>query len=176
MKELLHVSVLAAVKAGKKILEVYEQDFSVETKSDNSPLTIADKHSHEVIKEALTSTGFPLLSEEGKALEYNDRNNWETFWLVDPLDGTKEFIKKNGEFTVNIALVKKGAPVLGVVYVPVTGVLYFGAEGVGSFYTTISDNLSDENINDILESAKHLPDAQQPAVYTVVASRSHNTP
>jgi 3'(2'), 5'-bisphosphate nucleotidase len=139
-------------------------------------LTIADKQSHEVIKKALATTGFPLLSEEGKELEYNDRNNWETFWLVDPLDGTKEFIKKNGEFTVNIALVKKGAPVLGVVYVPVTGVLYFGAEGVGSFYTTISDNLSDENINDILESAKHLPDAQQPAVYTVVASRSHNTP
>jgi 3'(2'), 5'-bisphosphate nucleotidase len=176
MKELLKVSVLAAVKAGKKILEVYEQDFSVETKSDNSPLTIADKHSHEVIKEALTSTGFPLLSEEGKALEYNDRNNWETFWLVDPLDGTKEFIKKNGEFTVNIALVKKGAPILGVVYVPVTGVLYYGAEGIGSFSTTVSEDLSADNIDNILKSATPLPAAQQPAIYTVVASRSHNTP
>ena len=175
MKELLNVSVLAAVEAGKKILEVYAQDFTVETKSDNSPLTIADKHSHEVIKKALATTGFPVLSEEGKELEYNDRNNWETFWLVDPLDGTKEFIKKNGEFTVNIALVKKGTPILGVVYVPVTGVLYYGAEGMGSFCTTVSESLSVANVESILASAKHLPDASQPAVYTVVASRSHNT-
>jgi 3'(2'), 5'-bisphosphate nucleotidase len=176
MKELLNVSVLAAVEAGKKILEVYAQDFTVETKSDNSPLTIADKHSHEVIKKALATTGFPLLSEEGKELEYNDRNNWETFWLVDPLDGTKEFIKKNGEFTVNIALVKRGTPILGVVYVPVTGVLYYGAEGLGSFCTTVSESLSVANVERFLASAKHLPDASQPAVYTVVASRSHNTP
>lgn len=176
MKELLNVSVLAAVEAGKKILEVYEQDFSVETKADNSPLTIADKHSHEVIKEALKATGFPLLSEEGKELEYNDRNNWETFWLVDPLDGTKEFIKKNGEFTVNIALVKKGKPVLGVVYVPVTGVLYYGAEGMGSFCTTVSKSLSADNIDDVFQTATVLPASQQPAVFTVVASRSHNTP
>jgi 3'(2'), 5'-bisphosphate nucleotidase len=176
MKRLLNVSVLAAVVAGKKILEVYEQDFSVETKSDNSPLTIADKRSHEVIKEALATTGFPLLSEEGKELEYNDRNNWETFWLVDPLDGTKEFIKRNGEFTVNIALVKKGSPVLGVVYVPVTGVLYYGAEGMGSFCATIDEDLSEENIDRVLESARPLPSGPQPALYTVVASRSHNTP
>jgi len=176
MKELLNVSVLAAVEAGKKILEVYEQDFSVETKADNSPLTIADKHSHEVIKEALKTTGFPLLSEEGKELEYNDRSNWETFWLVDPLDGTKEFIKKNGEFTVNIALVKKGKPVLGVVYVPVTGVLYYGAEGMGSFCTTVSKSLSADNIDDVFQTATVLPASQQPAVFTVVASRSHNTP
>lgn len=176
MKELLNVSVLAAVEAGKKILEVYEQDFDVETKTDNSPLTLADKQSHNVIKNALASTGFPLLSEEGKELDYSDRGNWETFWLVDPLDGTKEFIKKNGEFTVNIALVKKGAPILGVVYVPVTGVLYYGAEGIGSFSTTISKDASADEITNALKLAKTLPSAQKPVVYTVVASRSHNTP
>jgi 3'(2'), 5'-bisphosphate nucleotidase len=175
MRDLLNVSVVAAVEAGKKILEVYEQDFEVETKTDNSPLTIADKQSHEVIKKALASTGFPLLSEEGKELDYKDRNSWETFWLVDPLDGTKEFIKKNGEFTVNIALVKKGMPILGVVYVPVTGVLYYAAEGMGSFCTTISKHFSAVALNDVFENATALPSAQKPAIYTVVASRSHNT-
>lgn len=176
MKELLRISLVAAVEAGKKILEVYEQDFEVETKKDNSPLTIADKYSHDVIKQSLASTGYPLLSEEGKELDYSDRNGWETFWLVDPLDGTKEFIKKNGEFTVNIALVRSGKPVLGVVYVPVTGVLYYGAEGVGSFSTTVSHDFSKENVEDIFRQANALPSSQQPAVYTVVASRSHNTP
>jgi len=176
MKNFINVSVLAAIEAGKQILEVYKQDFAVETKSDNSPLTIADKKSHEVIKAALAETGFPLLSEEGKQLPYDERKNWETFWLVDPLDGTKEFIKRNGEFTVNIALVKNNKPVLGVVYVPVTGVLYYGAEGVGSFAVTISEEVSADNIEAILNAATTLPGAEKPSVYTVVASRSHNTP
>lgn len=176
MKNFIHVSVLAAIEAGKQILEVYNQDFAVETKSDNSPLTIADKKSHEVIKAALAGTGYPLLSEEGKQLPYEERKDWTTFWLVDPLDGTKEFIKKNGEFTVNIALVKDGKPVLGVVYVPVTGVLYYGAEGMGSHAVTINEEVSAANIEDILSIATTLPGAEQPKVYTVVASRSHNTP
>ena len=176
MKNLINVSVLAAINAGKEILEVYKQDFSVETKSDNSPLTIADKKSHEVIKAALANTGYPLLSEEGKQLAYDERKDWETFWLVDPLDGTKEFIKKNGEFTVNIALVKNGTPVLGVVYVPVTGVLYYGAEGKGSFAVTIKEDVTESNLESILAAAETLPGAAKPAVYTVVASRSHNTP
>lgn len=174
MKNLLHLSVKAAVEAGKQILEVYNQDFSVELKSDNSPLTIADKKSHEVIKAALADTGLPLLSEEGKQMAYNERNQWDTFWLVDPLDGTKEFIKKNGEFTVNIALVKNGSPVLGVVYVPVTGVLYFGAEGIGSFSLEVNGNIEDAET--LLSSAAVLPANAEPAVYTIVASRSHNTP
>ena len=176
MKKLVDLSVLAAVEAGKKILEVYKQDFAVETKSDNSPLTIADKQSHEVIKAALENTGYPLLSEEGKQLPYSDRKDWETFWLVDPLDGTKEFIKKNGEFTVNIALVKNGTPVLGVVYVPVTGVLYYGAEGMGSFAVTVSEELTADNLEAVLAGATALPGNDKPAVYTIVASRSHNTP
>jgi len=176
MKNLLNVSLLAAVEAGKKILEVYKQDFAVETKSDNSPLTIADQQSHEVIKAALAGTGYPLLSEEGKQLPYEERKGWDTFWLVDPLDGTKEFIKKNGEFTVNIALVKNGTPILGVVYVPVTGVLYYGAEGVGSYAVTLTDELTAENLATVLEGATALPGNGKPAVYTIVASRSHNSP
>lgn len=176
MKNFINVSVLAAIEAGKKILEVYNQDFTVETKSDNSPLTVADKKSHEVIKAALAETGLPLLSEEGKQLPYTERKDWETFWLVDPLDGTKEFIKKNGEFTVNIALVKDNKPVLGVVYVPVTGVLYYGAEGVGSHAVTIAEEVTADNLDRILSTAKLLPGSEKPAVYTVVASRSHNTP
>jgi len=176
MKNLINLSVLAAVEAGKKILEVYKQDFAVETKSDNSPLTIADQQSHEVIKAALAGTGFPLLSEEGKQLPYEERKGWGTFWLVDPLDGTKEFIKKNGEFTVNIALVKDGTPVLGVVYVPVTGVLYYGAEGTGSFTVTISGVLTADNLASVLDGATALPGNNSPSVYTIVASRSHNSP
>ena len=173
--ENLHLSILAAVEAGKKILEVYSQDFTFENKSDNSPLTIADQQSHEVIKVALAGTGFPLLSEEGKQLPYAERSGWDTFWLVDPLDGTKEFIKRNGEFTVNIALIKNGVPVLGVVYVPVTRVLYYGAEDIGSFSAIIQEDLNEENISSVLQSATTLPGTEQPVVYTVVASRSHNT-
>jgi 3'(2'), 5'-bisphosphate nucleotidase len=175
MKQFLNLSVLAAVEAGKKILEVYKQDFTYENKSDNSPLTIADQQSHEVIKAALAETGFPLLSEEGKQLPYAERSDWETFWLVDPLDGTKEFIKKNGEFTVNIALIRNGLPVLGVVYVPVTGVLYFGTEEMGSFSATIDGDLTADTIDSMLDNAILLPAGEQPSVYTVVASRSHNT-
>lgn len=173
--ENLKISLLAAVEAGKKILEVYEQDFTFEKKSDNSPLTIADKHSHEVIKAALENTGFPLLSEEGKQISYEERKKWGTFWLVDPLDGTKEFIKKNGEFTVNIALIKDGLPVMGVVYVPVTGDLYFANEN-GSFKVTVDKNFTEQKLEELLQGAKKLPLNDQPSVYTIVASRSHNSP
>lgn len=174
MQQLLKTAIEAAIEAGKKILEVYEKDFSVETKADNSPLTEADKASHNVIKNALQNTGIALLSEEGKQMPYSERKDWGTFWLVDPLDGTKEFIKKNGEFTVNIALIKNGAPIMGVVYVPVTGVVYFGSEETGSG----SFNANNENgsTEDAIANAAKLPSATGPEQYTVVASRSHNTP
>src|SRR6187551_3704837 len=127
MNELLKASITAAIEAGKKILEVYGNEFEVETKTDNSPLTEADRRSHEKIKELMSPFSVPILSEEGKQLSYEERKNWNKFWLVDPLDGTKEFIKRNGEFTVNIALVEDGSPVAGVVYVPVTGKTYYGS-------------------------------------------------
>jgi 3'(2'), 5'-bisphosphate nucleotidase len=128
--------VSVAVDAGKAILKVYEEeDFSVESKADNSPLTKADKAANEVIVSALKKLypEIPIISEENKTVLYEERKSWNLFWLVDPLDGTKEFIKRNGEFTVNIALIENGKPVAGVVHVPVTGVTYYGDIKEGAF-------------------------------------------
>ena len=121
-----------ARRAGAAILEVYNRpDFGVETKEDNSPLTEADRRSHEVIDAGLRALtpDIPILSEEGRDIPYAERQQWQRFWLVDPLDGTKEFIKRNGEFTVNIALIDRGRPVLGVIYAPALDILYFGELG-----------------------------------------------
>ena len=175
MTDLLKISVEAAIKAGKKILEVYENEFEVETKTDNSPLTEADKKSHHAIKDILSSLDIDMLSEEGKLMSYEERKDWKKFWLIDPLDGTKEFIKRNGEFTVNIALVENGYPVAGVVHVPVTGKTYYGAENTGSFSFTFSE-ADDKSVEEYMSTAEKLPEASTPEVYTVVASRSHNTP
>ena len=121
--------------AGTAILEVYgEDDFNIEYKDDSSPLTAADKAAHEIIANELQRhfPDIPILSEEGADIPYDERKNWQRFWLVDPLDGTKEFIKKNGEFTVNIALIHRGTPILGVVFAPYVKELYFGARQFGA--------------------------------------------
>lgn len=135
MSHKINVSILGeiAIEAGKEILNIYHNaDFSqiVDFKADDSPLTTADKASHIVIMERLKSKypEIPIISEEGKDITYDTRKNWEYFWLVDPLDGTKEFIKRNGQFTVNIALIHKGVPVAGVIYTPVTEELYLAAK------------------------------------------------
>lgn len=120
---------LIAQQAGRAIMEIYQAgDFSVEIKDDNSPLTLADKASHQIIKQELTRAypEIPVLSEEGKDVDFQTRQKWDRFWLVDPLDGTKEFIKKNGEFTVNIALIENHYPVLGVILAPALETLYYG--------------------------------------------------
>ncbi len=171
--DLLKAAINASLQAGKGILQVYSRDFTIEFKNDNSPLTEADKLSHEIIKKILEPTNIPVLSEEGKEIPFEERKTWSTFWLIDPIDGTKEFIKKNGEFTVNIALIKNGAPVLGVVYVPVTGGLYFGEADNGSYYIEVNDA---GNAEDIIRTAEKLPLHQTQVVYTIVASRSHNGP
>lgn len=172
MKHLMQTAVKAAYEAGNKILEVYARDFSVETKEDKSPLTEADKAAHLVIKAFLKDTNIPMLSEEGKKMEYDERKAWNRYWLVDPLDGTKEFIKKNGEFTVNIALVEDGIPKGGVVYVPVKGTMYYGYEGAGSFAFTVD---ASQDVVAQMEAAHTLPTANT-EVYSIVASRSHNSP
>ena len=141
-----------AVQAGKKIMEIYEhEDFSkvVDFKNDNSPLTLADKESHKIIASGLTKLApdIPVLSEEGKQLPYEERKHWSKFWLVDPLDGTKEFIKRNGEFTVNIALMDQGKPVLGVIYVPATGELYYGSRDIGAFKKDVKGNKISLKVN-----------------------------
>ena len=124
-----------AIAAGKAIMEVYQQDFEVIHKEDNSPLTLADKRSNEIILKNLLELHpvIPFISEENKLTAYEKRKNWKYFWLIDPLDGTKEFIKRNGEFTVNIALIHNQEPVLGVVYLPAKDVLYYSKKGEGAF-------------------------------------------
>jgi 3'(2'), 5'-bisphosphate nucleotidase len=144
----LLTALLASREAGLAILEIYKQDFDVLYKEDQSPLTLADQRSHDIIVEHLTEPSgknLPVLSEEGKGVPFEERRAWEYFWLIDPLDGTKEFIKRNGEFTVNIALIYQHRPVLGVIYAPVNNVFYFASEGFGSY------RLKDNNAIKLLE-------------------------
>ncbi|WP_158796683.1 3'(2'),5'-bisphosphate nucleotidase CysQ [Pedobacter sp. L105] len=127
-----------AKEAGKAILTVYhapQEEMLLTQKADQSPLTLADRLAHELIFEALTrlTPHIPIISEEGKDIPYAVRKDWEYYWCVDPLDGTKEFIKHNGEFTVNIALIHQHTPVLGIIYVPVSGDLYYGGSAIGSW-------------------------------------------
>jgi len=123
-----------ALEAGKKIMAIYGTEFQVDRKSDQSPLTEADMAAHHCIVNALGKlAGYPVLSEESAAIPFSERRSWQTYWLVDPLDGTREFVKRNGDFTVNIALIHRHKPVLGVVYVPVTRQCYSAAEGAGAF-------------------------------------------
>ena len=155
-----------AREAGKEIMTVYAQDFTVETKGDNSPLTLADQKSNAVIIKALKELypDIPIISEETKLTPYEERKNWKMYWLVDPLDGTKEFIKKNGEFTVNIALMSEGRPVLGVVYAPAKNLLWYGMEGSGSFM------MNGDGSKTPLKKGSNWRDLQK---VNVVASRSH---
>ena len=124
-QDLLKTAINASIQAGDAIMEVYASNFEVEHKTDQSPLTLADKNSNTIIEKFLLKTNIPILSEEGAKIAYSERKNWEYSWLVDPLDGTKEFVKRNGEFTVNIAMIHNGNPIIGVIYVPVKEDLYF---------------------------------------------------
>lgn len=173
-KELLVTAINAAIAGGVEILEVYNnEETQVELKDDNSPLTQADNRSNDAIEARLADTNIPILSEEGKSIAYSERSNWNTLWVVDPLDGTKEFIKRNGEFTVNIALVKNGEPILGVIYVPVAKDLYFAAQGLGSYKIgRVGSYTEVENLEGISNAAKKLP-IEQKRAFTVVGSRSH---
>ena len=130
--KLLQIAISAAISGGEEIMKIYDQDFDVFTKEDNSPLTVADKNANEIIENQLRQTQIPILSEEGKHAPYEERKHWKYLWIVDPLDGTKEFVKRNGEFTVNIALVENGVPIMGIIYVPVTKVLYYSSS-LGAF-------------------------------------------
>lgn len=145
-----------ALKAGKAIMQVYERDFAIYEKEDKSPLSEADLLSNTIICDSLAKFNLPILSEENSIISFEERKNWEYFFLVDPLDGTKEFIKRNGEFTVNIALIHKQSPVLGVVYAPALNLMYSAKKGEGAFK------------NDEL-----LPLALNKDTYKIVASKSH---
>ena len=168
----------AAVKAGQAIMEVYESpetDWEVERKADNSPLTLADRKAHAVICGYLRETPFHILSEEGRHAEYAERKDVGTMWIVDPLDGTKEFLKRNGEFTVNIALCHEGSPVVGAIYVPARRQLYTGivcADESEAFRITLGEDfepVSREKLP-LKDGAAHRMGG---GTFVVVASRSH---
>ena len=172
MKQLLNTAITAALEAGKAILEIYHSGaFDVEIKGDNSPLTRADTASHNVIMSFLTKTDIPVLSEEGKAISYEERKDWSQLWIVDPIDGTKEFIKRNGEFTVNIALIENQKTLIGVIFVPVTGELYFSSKEMGAFKVVV--DLEDYDIKALLSKGNKLPMQREDKTFTIVASRSH---
>lgn len=172
---LLATAIEASIAAGKRIMEIYDHEsFDVDFKSDNSPLTKADVASHEIIQTFLEKTGIPLLSEEGKEVPFQVRKEWKTLWIVDPIDGTKEFIKKNGEFTVNIALIENQKPVLGVIYVPALEILYFSEKDLGSFKCPSVRHF--HALEHFLETGNRLPILEDNRPYTVVASRSHLSP
>jgi 3'(2'), 5'-bisphosphate nucleotidase len=172
MEKHLHSAITAALEAGKAILEIYHAgDFDVQVKDDNSPLTKADLVSHRKIVAYLEKTNIPILSEEGKAIPYKERKGWKQLWIVDPIDGTKEFIKRNGEFTVNIALIENNQPSIGVIFVPVTKDLYFSTREKGAF--KLSVDLENYDVTTIVSKGNKLPLKRETETFTIVASRSH---
>ena len=182
---ILFTSIRAALQAGIEIMTVYTDpnaDFEIEKKADNSPLTIADRKSHRIIADRLKDTPYPILSEEGKEIPTQERQSWNELWIVDPLDGTKEFIKRNGEFTVNIAYVKNGIPQAGVIYIPVKEELYFADIEKGAYKLTNEDGLltrigenkeADCTVDSLIAKAQKLPYSQSHDGFIIVASRSH---
>jgi 3'(2'), 5'-bisphosphate nucleotidase len=173
MNNLVLTAIRASLKAGKEILKVYNSEFEVETKSDNSPLTLADKNAHKVIVDLLKKLPYPILSEEGKHANYIERKKWNKLWIVDPLDGTKEFVKRNGEFTVNIALVEDNKPILGVIYIPVEEILYFASTRIGAYKIRISVSEKIEMLEDLISVSDKLPIYSNRSIFTIVSSRSH---
>ena len=173
MKELIDIAIRAALEGGQEIMEVYASEIAVEMKEDRSPLTLADKRAHLAIMKHLEPTAIPILSEEGRDISYSERSSWGRFWMVDPLDGTKEFIKRNGEFTVNIALIENGIPIAGVIYVPVRKELYVGVQGEGAYKMDKVDTSDSVNSELLKEQGNRLPIVQGKRPYMVVGSRSH---
>ncbi|RAW01311.1 3'(2'),5'-bisphosphate nucleotidase CysQ [Pseudochryseolinea flava] len=165
LSSLLTLAIEASKAASVEIMTVYESgDFQTETKGDQSPLTQADRRAHQAITSILEKAQLPILSEEGKTIPYEERKNWPYFWMVDPLDGTKEFVKRNGEFTVNIALIQDQHPVLGVVAVPVSGDIFYAIANKDAYVV--------RNAETHLLPKRRRVDFAQPAL-RVVASRSH---
>lgn len=173
MKDLLKLVLETALEAGNEIMKIYASaDFGVTSKEDDSPITIADVAAHNLIFAQLKTTGIPVLSEEGRSIPFAERKDWSEMWIVDPIDGTKEFISRNGEFTVNIALVRNHKVVLSVVYAPAVHELYYCEESIGSYYLKLDKEIS---IEEIMTKAARLPLSVNLPAYTVLVSRSHLT-
>lgn len=173
MNHNLKTAIEASLKAGEVIMQVYDTVFDVEIKDDKSPLTEADKRANEIINSFLLPTNIPIISEENKQTDYSVRKKWGMCWVVDPVDGTKEFIKRNGEFTVNIALITNGIPQLGVIYAPATKVLYFADVNKRQAFKA-ELNTHNESINTVLKNANSMqPNKTDSNLVRVVGSRSH---
>ena len=173
MRELLSIAIIASVKAGEAIMKVYSNKIDVVYKEDESPLTLADKNANKIINKYLVKSKIPIISEENKILTYEERKNWKQCWIVDPLDGTKEFIKRNGEFTVNIALIKNNKPIIGVIYVPVSKTLYFTSDNSSKSYKALLKTntiIIDEIFNNAVEI---FPTQKNNNILRIVGSRSH---
>jgi 3'(2'), 5'-bisphosphate nucleotidase len=172
----------AAVRAGAAIMKIHghKDDYDITLKSDKTPITMADRSAHRTIREALGHTRIPILSEEGREMRYDERRNWELYWLVDPLDGTAEFIEGYNEFTVNIALMSEGVPVCAVVYVPYLAKAYVASQGVGSFLVegVRPSSAADYTYELICSRRQSLPLAsnRERNGFRVAVSRSHQTP
>jgi len=171
MKENLKIAIQAAIDAGKEIMKIYNSEFDYELKDDASPLTIADENANDIINKYLVNTNIPIISEENAQIDYDIRKDWNTCWIVDPLDGTKEFIKRNGEFTVNIALIENNQPILGVVYVPAERKLYYADVDKKEAYSIIL--LEDLELREELKPTKIVTPESDNDVMRVVGSRSH---
>lgn len=175
MRNLLLIAIEAAIEAGAEIMKIYANDFEVELKSDSSPLTMADQNANTVINTHLIKTEIPIISEENKQTDFKIRKDWDTCWMVDPLDGTKEFVKRNGEFTVNIALIQNNKPILGVIYVPVTKLLYYGIVAEEKAYKTILENHTTSTVELFGSKDEIHPEKEQEKIVKVVGSRSHKS-
>jgi len=176
MLQLTKIAISAAIEGAREILKVYvKDDFNVLLKSDESPLTEADLKSNAVIEAALSETEIPILSEEDEEIAFIDRKNWKQLWIVDPLDGTKEFVKRNGEFTVNIALAENTYPIMGVIFAPYLGCLYWGDES-GAFKSQLPSDWLNRSTDSLFAHLEivNLPGIL-PEIRTMVASKSHFT-
>jgi 3'(2'), 5'-bisphosphate nucleotidase len=166
------MAIKAAIEAGLEIMRIYEGgNFQIESKEDNSPITLADKSANTIINEFLKPTDIPIISEENIETDFSERKLWDSCWIVDPLDGTKEFINKNGEFTVNIALVKNNKPVFGVIYIPVSKELYFGNVVEGRSFKMIIYNKTLEE--DLFKYAEEIFPVSDQRTIRIAGSRSH---
>ncbi|OFX44551.1 MAG: hypothetical protein A2046_12010 [Bacteroidetes bacterium GWA2_30_7] len=173
LTQLLILAINSAFKAGIIQKEIYSKDFDIEYKSDSSPLTQADKLSNEIIKKTLKVANFPFLSEEDSEIDYNIRKKWDYYWIIDPLDGTKEFIKKNDEFSINIAFAYKSKVIFGVVYSPVTSEIYFNINSSKAYKSRLISVINYNNFKEFLKKAKRLNTIEPSDNIIIAASRSH---
>ncbi|WP_163538621.1 3'(2'),5'-bisphosphate nucleotidase CysQ [Gracilibacillus sp. YIM 98692] len=178
--DLLYNLFQISLKSGEEIMSVYDKEFEVELKPDNSPVTAADKRAHQIITKGLEERdkSIPIISEEGEISPYQERKDWGQFWLVDPLDGTKNFVKRNGEFTVNIALINDCYPILGAIYAPAFDIFYFGQEGKGAYKLENASQYSEsiKSTEELIEKSICLPEKNNRTKMRVVASRSYLSP